>query len=930
MKRVISLLIVVFVCGFNVLAALGEEKLLANVETPDDIRHWNKAQGRELKISRESPLLGSASVKLYPYTYISLSESSGIAGDWSGYDALQIDFNNTTGKSQPLHILLGDKDWADAGSQYWDRYNGNHMLPPGEYTFTLAITGLYRGELGSRFNNLKHAINTAEIVRFDMGIGRSGQETEKPIYLDNIRLIKKELPEFIRAFDFGPEQQSLQLGFTPVTWNTQYSRDKGYGLKRSLHNSNDARDDGFPSILYRDWVGMSDSFTDHEFVIDLPNGLYHVFTVYSDCGYWGGAAIRHTKRHIEAEGKIGWSEDLGKRGNYWKPNYLFEDVEPLIGQDFWEFYMEKIFEPKSFKVKVSDGQLNLKWHADKMRSSNVACVIIYPNTKKKAGARFCNEIVNQQRKEFTVAAVEQHFPSGGTLEAIDQKEKDKGYVFFLTDYEKDTYQNSIPNQSQIKRSKKIYASQGEYEPVTFAVRPLKNLGKVKVEVSDFKSANSVISKENFDVRAVRHLSRRGFNQIKYRIIPQILKKFDTIDLTEGITREFFVIAHIPQDAIAGDYTGTIRLRSSGSIDETLNVSLTVYPFTLDESEYLSCFFGTIPDIKVAKMLRGFGFNSFSGGYNAVLKGFAKDGTPELDFTRIDKYMTMLKSAGYSQEGWGYGGCGITHIRYTKDENFFGKYQNQTGLSYVQLLRNVFDAVEKHAEEQKWLDLAYNFVDETRNVEHARKQVAQLNAINEASTWIKTGGAYSVSYKNGKEPDNYHQWIFEALDASSLNGHDESVMEQARKMGKQVYIYNQGQTRYSFGAYQWSEFTKGVKGRQQWYLHIQHGFQYFDLDGREPDTSVLYYGQNGPIPTLAFIRCAEGVDDFYYCQTLHNRIEKMKNKAGAADIIKKAKAVLSKIETRIKLNERRKPKWLDNDELRRACAQAIMELDKIEQ
>lgn len=929
MKKLPSLFTIVFLCAFFVLSAHAQEKLLKDIETLDDVKHWDKPKGPDLEVSQQSPLLGSASLKLYPYTYISLSRGSGVIGDWSGYDAIQIDFNNTTGKSQPLYVLIMDKDCIEAGSQYWDRYNGDHMLPPGRYTFTLPITGLYRGELGSRFNNLKHAVNIAEIVRLDLGIGASNQQEKKPIYLDNIRLIKKEIPDFIKAFDFGPPQQSLQLGFTPVTWNTIYSSDKGYGLKRPLNSSNDARDDGFPSVLYRDWVGMAYQGTDFEFIVDLPNGLYHVFTVFSDCGYWGGEAIRHTKRHIEAEGKIKWAEDLRKHGNYWKPNYLFEDIEPRLGQDFWELYVEKIFVPKRFKVKVADGQLNLKYSADKNRSSNVACVIIYPDSKKQQGDEFCDDIVNQQRQEFTVAAAEQPLPPSGTLQTIPAKEKDKGYIFFLTDYEQDTYQTTIPQPEQIKREKKIYASLGEYEPITFAVRPLKNLGRATVEVSDFKSKDAVIAKDNFDVRVVRHLSRRGFNQIKYRIIPQMLKNFDTVELVKDITREFFVIAHIPEPAAPGDYTGTIRLRSDGAIDETLNVSLTVYPFTLDESEYVFCFFGTIPNLKVARMLRDFGFNSFSGGSRIVLKGFEADGTPQLDFAGPDRYMKMLRRAGYTREGWGYGGQRITHIGYTKDERFFDQQQNQTGLSYVELLRRVFETLEKHAKQQNWLPFVYNLVDETRNVEHAKRQVAQINAINEASSWIKTGGAFSVSYKKGPDPDNYHQWIFEALEASSLNNHDESVMARAKDTGKQVYIYNQGQSRYSFGAYQWSEYTKGVKGRQQWHLHIQHGFQFFDLDGREPDTGVLYYGKAGPIPTLAFIRCAEGADDFYYLQTLYNRIEKVKNKARiSARVIEKAKAILNKIETRIKVNERRKPDWLDNDKLRSSCAQAITELDKI--
>ena len=111
-----------------------------------------------------------------------------------------------------------------------------------------------------------------------------------------------------------------------------------------------------------------------------------------------------------------------------------------------------------------------------------------------------------------------------------------------------------------------------------------------------------------------------------------------------------------------------------------------------EPEYVFAWFGTIRRFEDAKLLRDLGFNSFSGGYRMNLKGFAKDGTPDIDFSKMDEYQDMLKKAGYTQEGWGYGGFQVTHIGYTKDEAFFGKYEQETGLSYVELLKRVFDAV----------------------------------------------------------------------------------------------------------------------------------------------------------------------------------------------------------------------------------------------
>ena len=289
---------------------------------------------------------------------------------------------------------------------------------------------------------------------------------------------------------------------------------------------------------------------------------------------------------------------------------------------------------------------------------------------------------------------------------------------------------------------------------------------------------------------------------------------------------------------------------------------------------------------------------------------------------------MSKWILYSFTGT-YGGYQVDHIGYTRDDAFFDEWQQKTGQPYGQLLRRVFKAMEEHAKAQNWLPGVYGLIDETRDEDFARKQVEQIKAINEASEWVKTGGSYSVSFKDGRDPKNYHQWLFDVTDASALNGHDESVLAEAQKTGKQVYIYNQGLSRYSFGADQWSEFRKGVRGRHQWHLHVQHGYQFFDLDGREPDSSsVLYYGDKEPIPTLNLLRSAEGADDFYYCQTLHNRCEKACSLGGAAAVAAvAARKVLDDIEAKIKINENQKPAWLDNADLRRKCAEGIVAVDR---
>ncbi len=896
----------------NGRAALGGEKVIKDFETDSDVAFFDISSGKA-ELSGEHATPGKKSLKLAPGTYLSSSKMPRV---WTGYDALEVDFFNDTGAAINLEILVGDAAWG-AKRDYWNRYNASTVIPPGKSTFSLSTTGMYRGEAGSRFHDLKTPIDPGSIIRMDFGIGKAEKGF---VYMGKIRLIKSDIPAGIFAFDFGNESQVLQPGFKPITWNTVYTKETGYGLRSALRMENRARDNTFPTKLYRDFVELSTDSQGGEFVVDLANGSYHVFIVYEDCGYWEGEAANPIKRYIEAEGKVAWSEDRGERGGTWEPDHHFENTEPKPGDDFWKLYMEYIFAPKEFDVEVADGQLNLKFFADKPWSSKVAAVIIYPNSIKAEGEKFVKGVVEAQRTEFADNAVEIATPAGGSLEAIPAEEKSKGYIFFLTDYAKDTCLTTVPDPAQIKREKSVYAALGRSEPVSFAVRPLKDMGKAKVVVGDFKGSAGVISADKCESSVVRHLGIRR-SGISYSILPQMLRSFTTVDLPANLTREFYVTVRVPDDAAPGEYAGSITLTSDAGLNEVLNVKLTVLPFKLDNSDYVFGFFGAIPDEKIGRMLVEYGMNSLSGGPDIGLSGWDAKKEPILDFTAMDKYMAMLKRSGFSREICGYSGLQVQHISYLKDDGFFGKWEKETGLGYAELLKAVFDKVQAHAKEAAWLPFTYNLCDETRNEEVAANEVKQMKAIAAAAPWLKTTGQYSVTYKDGADPKNYHQWIFEALRSSGLNIHDESVMKKAKELGKEIYIYNQGQSRYSFGAYQWSEYSKEVRGRFQWILHIQHGFQFFDLDGREPDPSVIFYGVDGPIPTLALLRCRAGAEDFYYCQTLANLIKKNPGSPAAAE----AAAMLKSVTDRIKVNENNKPAWLDEDKFRAQCAVFILKL-----
>src|SRR5262249_6335914 len=157
----------------------------------------------------------------------------------------------------------------------------------------------------------------------------------------------------------------------------------------------------------------------------------------------------------------------------------------------------------------------------------------------------------------------------------------------------------------------------------------------------------------------------------------------------------------------------------------------------------------------------------------------------------------------------------------------------------------------------WLPIAISMIDEPRVLDQARDNLELVKLYREFAPWVNAGGSYSVEWNKTEPFYQAVQELFKAAKWSSLNLHSQVDLDKAKEFGSEVQIYNQAITRYSFGAYQWAEMRKGVKSRMQWHLLALHGYQFFDLDGREPDTAMINWTSHGIVPHLDLHRCREG-------------------------------------------------------------------------
>jgi hypothetical protein len=158
--------------------------------------------------------------------------------------------------------------------------------------------------------------------------------------------------------------------------------------------------------------------------------------------------------------------------------------------------------------------------------------------------------------------------------------------------------------------------------------------------------------------------------------------------------------------------------------------------------------------------------------------------------------------------------------------------------------------------------------------------------------------------------------------SGLNGHTQTDLDKAKEFGREVHTYNQGLDRYTFGEYQWAEMRKGVKGLMQWHLLALSGYQFFDLDGREPDPGVINWGRKEIFPTLHTVRTCEGAYDLRFAVTLWNLAEKKKGTPEA----KAAQDFLDGINKQIPAGANQRPKGMIDDEtFRNTCVDYIRKL-----
>jgi len=206
--------------------------------------------------------------------------------------------------------------------------------------------------------------------------------------------------------------------------------------------------------------------------------------------------------------------------------------------------------------------------------------------------------------------------------ALTAPEKERGYLLFQRPLVESVYPNTRPLAHERLDALVAFATPGEFEPVTFALYPVRPLRNLKVRASALKCpageipADRIdvlhhpspipvlpqpageISADRIDVRlaAYWNVGYPAYTTVTtYRRMPELLERVTVHSSPAGECQRYWLTIHVPDDAKPGLYRGTVAVWDDG-FDQAVEIplALRVLGFRLqkDPRKHFSAYFYT--------------------------------------------------------------------------------------------------------------------------------------------------------------------------------------------------------------------------------------------------------------------------------------------------------------------------------------------------
>jgi hypothetical protein len=671
-----------------------------------------------------------------------------------------------------------------------------------------------------------------------------------------------------KFYDFGPG--SVALGATPVRDKTLYDTKLGYGLSGTELASRVWQEE-FPLF------GGTVTGKDLAFRADLLDGEYEVQIVAFGTT-WQGARSPSYKIFANDALVVDFQNTAEKfysfDGQYYGANIFFDPAKTLFDQ-----YHRKYFEAARFETKTNDGVLNLKFEGCGPRA-----LWIYPKANAQEGRELVDCLYAEEGHNLWQkhARVREHpiNPTGVAATDADQK---RGYGVFCRDYQYRVYPNQLPEKSELLSEDGITISMapGEYEPLTFVIRPTKDLGLTRISISVPMLGEQKISPVAVDPYFVKYFPQR-VSGMWFEPIPTMLYPYSDQQLKKDWNFQYWATLYVPPGTHAGDYRGFVNIEPQHGEKYTIPVTVRVYPFDLPKTKMecgmwnttsfgihqLSAFPQTeftraMIDAEMRNMSQH-NLNCYAFGQPTPKDYDMQNISVKLDFSNYDLFAEATKKYGMN----GRHKFTVQNImQYGFMKRKVLEFSPEFNRAYKQILSEVRD----------WM--------KTNNVAGVL-QVTDEPRETELNDWNRNRRDTIKYLKLAREVAGLQTMVTLMGDVDAFNRPytlmiplmDVCASHCWPRSADQMYLctvenladfwaYNNGFLRFPHGFYLWKSKAKG---------HWQWVYSWEVTDAHIPvfyprDTSAVFAFPGGFLNTLKYEQCREGIDDHRYISLLQELI-----------------------------------------------------------
>jgi hypothetical protein len=446
---------------------------------------------------------------------------------------------------------------------------------------------------------------------------------------------------------------------------------------------------------------------------------------------------------------------------------------------------------------------------------------------------------------------------------------------YVTDYLEPQELTIKPLGGKPSTTAQLFATPGEYEPVSFAVRPMERVEEMFIRSGDLTGPRGVIPRENVRVQSVE-----GFQGGDYKILMDLGQPWDMPALQREL---FWVTVHVPDTAKPGLYKGEVTITGKGVSLGHLALEIEVLPFTLDEPPFALGYNYSSPKDPALlaahlKDMREHGLTTVAPLYNFHLP------IHDEDTSEMGEFIESYKAAGFKQPL--YFGASMSLI---SELAGYGPVDSQRfQRKYLKVMRLLHAEAERHD-----APVVFSIADELTNQALPGIKKGEVLArlcyeeLPEMAVTSDMNGYLEVmtmapflnvaTFNNGWDGIDHHNRGRRLINREFLE-------ELQQKTDAIPWFVNAGSGRLPFGFFFWKMTKCGVKGKVEWYYNL----------GNNERGSVVRVEKDRVWPTLAYERTREGIDDLKYICTLERLIAEARQAHKANAEMEEAAELLKRI------------------------------------